>query len=301
MPQMKVRSKLVVVLWVLFFTQLTYAQNIMEALEAESVETSLPTIATFKGTHISIGHSVETRKKGALEISVMNRFWNRPIPDTERTQTFVADKLNSRIGADYSISDRLTVGAGYATGYRSVDAYGKLRLFYQRDNGVKFPVSITLYQKFVQRKKSLITDLDIPIPSKNKLASITQVLVARKISRNFSLQLSPSFIYRGEEGLRENVDKGRFALGIGGRYRVGSHVSIASEYYYVPQRLEFIDTYGAFSLGVNWEVSDLLLQFKLTNVRNLVEDKSIIKTQNNFNFRDGNLHFGFQATYFIQL
>lgn len=277
------------------------AQDILKELKAEKKDTSFATIATFKGAYISFGHSVETRNKGALEISWMNRFWNRPIPDSERVQTFVADKWNSRIGADYSISDRLTVGIGYATGYRSVDAYGKYRLFYQRDHENGFPLSITLLQKGVFRGLSSLEGLVENIPARNKLASITQLLLARKITRNFSLQVAPSFIFRGEEGLLEDEVSGRFAIGIGARYKVGNHVSVVSEYYAVPNRVEFIDTFGAFSLGANWEVSDLLLQFKLTNVRNFVEDKSIIKTENNFNFRDGNFHFGFQATYFIQL
>jgi len=282
--------------------QVMNAQDILKDLEALAVEDSLPTIATFKGTHISIGHSVETRKKGSLEISWSNRFWNKPIPDSERVQTFVADKWNSRIGLDYSISDRLTIGTGYVTGYRSIDVYGKYRLFYQREGSSSFPFSITLFQNGVYRNKSSLEGLLIDVVSnQNKFAVTSQLLIARKFSKNLSIQLAPSFIYRGEENELNGVESGRFALGIGGRYKLGNHVSIVSEYYYVPNPLEFVDTFGAFSLGANWEVSDLLLQFKLTNARNLVEDKFIIKTQNNFNFRDGNLHFGFGAVYFIQL
>jgi hypothetical protein len=294
-----IRSKLISIVLLFFLTQCLYAQDILKALESESVERSLPIIATFKGTHISIGHSVETRKKGALEISWMNRFWNRRIPQGQTTQTFAADKLNSRVGFDYSLSDRFTLGSGYVSGYRSVDAYGKYRIFYQENGKNAFPLSITALQKVVFRGKSSIGDMEVS--DSDKFATISQLLLARKISKNFSVQIAPSFIYRGEERARENVASGRFALGFGGRYKVGNHVSIVSEYYYVPNPVEFIDTFGAFSLGANWEISDLLLQFKLTNARNLAEDKTIIKTENNFNFRDGNLHFGFHATYFIQL
>lgn len=296
---MMIRSKLINIVLLFFLTQCLYAQDILKALESESVERSLPIIATFKGTHISIGHSVETRKKGALEISWMNRFWNRRIPQGQTTQTFAADKLNSRVGFDYSLSDRLTLGSGYVSGYRSVDAYGKYRIFYQENGKNAFPVSITALQKVVFRGKSSVGDMEVS--DSDKFATISQLLLARKISKNFSVQIAPSFIYRGEERARENAASGRFALGFGGRYKVGNHVSIVSEYYYVPNPVEFIDTFGAFSLGTNWEISDLLLQFKLTNARNLAEDKTIIKTENNFNFRDGNLHFGFHATYFIQL
>ncbi len=307
---MIIKNKFLYTLLFLSMVHMTHAQDILKDLEAASVEDSQPTIATFKGTHISIGHSVETRKKGVLEISSMNRFWNRPIPDSERVQTFAADKWNSRIGVDYGISDRLTVGAGYGTGYRSIDVYGKYRLFYQRDSGSKFPFSITLFQGGVYRNKSsfkrILSDVNDPtstieIRSENKFAATTQLLIARKFSRNFSFQIAPTYIYRAEDKLVDGANPNHFALGFGARYKVSNHVSIISEYYYVANPVDFVDTYGPFSLGANWEVSDLLLQFKLTNARNLVEDKFIIKTENNFNFRDGNLHFGFHATYFIQL
>lgn len=277
------------------------AQDVLKALEENAIEETHNSIATFKGTRISIGHSVETRKKGALEISLINRFWNRPLPAGETTQTFGADKVNSRIGLDYSVSDRFTLGTGYSSGYRSVDLYGKYRLFYQRDKGNTFPASITIFQNAVYRGKSSLKGILDEVPNKNKYALTTQVLIARKVTKNFSFQLAPSFVYRAEELLLEGTETSHFALGVGARYKVGNHVSLVSEYYYVPKPVTFVDTFGPFSIGANWEVSNLLLQFNLTNARNVVEDKAIIKTENNFNFRDGNLHFGFQATYFIQL
>lgn len=305
---MMIKNKFLCTILFLSMIQVIHAQDLLKALEAEAVEQSQPTIATFKGTHISIGHSVETRKKGVLEISSMNRFWNRPIPDSEPTQTFVADKWNSRVGLDYGVLDRFTVGAGYSTDNRSVDVFGKYRLFYQRDSGKTFPFSITLFQGGVYREKSSIrlplyegSSMEKEVSSKDKFAATTQVLIARKISRNFSLQIAPTYVYRAEDGVVANESAHHFALGFGARYKVSNHVSIVSEYYYVPNPVDFVDTYGPFSLGANWELSDVLLQFKLTNARDFVEDQFIIKTGNNFNFRDGNLHFGFHATYFIQL
>ncbi|MEP0265847.1 DUF5777 family beta-barrel protein [Dokdonia sp.] len=304
---MKIKNKFFFYILFLSMIQVIHAQDLLDVLEAEPIDQQQNTIATFKGTRISIGHSVETRKKGALEISTVNRFWNTP---EEESQSFAADKWNSRIGVDYAISDRFTIGTGYGTGYRSVDVFGKYRLFYQRDTGNKFPFSITLFQGGVYRGKSSLKgklyEEDDPttmveISAENKFATTTQLLISRKISRNFSLQIAPTYVYRAEDKLIEDNSPHHFSLGFGGRYKVSNHLSIVSEYYYVANPVDFIDTFGAFALGANWEVSDLLLQFKLTNARNVVEDKFIIKTENNFNFRNGNLHFGFQATYFIQL
>ena len=40
------------------------------------LDTTFYTIATFQATRIQLSHSVETRKKNVLEISVMTRYWN---------------------------------------------------------------------------------------------------------------------------------------------------------------------------------------------------------------------------------
>ena len=60
-----------------------------------------------------------------------------------------------------------------------------------------------------------------------------------------------------------------------------------------------IDTYNAFMVGVNWELSHLLLQFQVTNARSFPEDTFITQTRNNFNAKDGNFHFGFNATFVL--
>ncbi len=290
------KTKKRILLFVLLLgTAMSYAQDLLTKLDSIEQGQDLPTLATFKATRISIGHSVETRKKGVLQISSMNRFWN----DTVRSsQSFAADKWNARLGLEYGISDRITVGAAYGSGYQSIDAFFKYRWLRQQDTGKKFPFSLTVLQGAVYRNKAteiLLGDLAF----EDRLGFTTQLLIARKFSPNFSLQLSPTFVHKAEDGLLSGESASRLALGIGGRYKVGPHVSVVSEYYYVPDPITVVETYGAFALGVNWEVSDVMLQFKLTNARNFVEDKFITKTVNNFNFRDGNLHFGFHFTYVI--
>ena len=54
------------------------AQNLLDQLDQEFPDKPVYEIATFKTTRIGLGHSIETRKKGALEISLYNRYWNIP-------------------------------------------------------------------------------------------------------------------------------------------------------------------------------------------------------------------------------
>ncbi len=267
------------------------AQDLLDILDKELKDTIQTTSATFKMTRIAIGHSIETRKKGILEIVTTNRFWNTP---TERSQSFVADRLTSRIALEYGLSDRLSAGVGGTTWDGLFDAYLKYRMVQQkRENGS--PLSITLFQN-TSYNSNAFPGLENSFS--DRLSFTTQFLIGRKFSSDFSVQLAPTFIHRGTLSSGD-TPKNHFALGLGARYKLGHHLSLVSEYYYRLNPIETFDNYAPFAIGVNWELGDVMLQFNLTNAQRIVEDAFITQTKHNFNFKNPNLHFGFNATYVI--
>jgi hypothetical protein len=289
------------ILWffLMGIVMLGHAQDtsLFEKLKKESKDSAMFTIATFQATRIQLGHSIETRKKNVLEISAMTRYWNTA---SETSNAFVADRMSARFGLEYGLSDRLTFGGGFSTINAISDVFLKYRLLRQQDKG-KNTLSITLLQAVSHNGEasSFYNAFDTGSFGEN-LSFVTQVLIAKKFTRNFSLQISPTFIKRNTVPWPTVDDEHQFAVGFGARYKVGRHVAVAAEYYYVANPLESITTYSPFSLGVNWELSDLMLQFKMTNTPNFVEEAVIGRTRRNFNFKDGNFFFGFHATYFIQ-
>ena len=272
-------------------------KGLLDILEKEEMDT-LPqlTSATFKTTRITFGHSVETRKKGILEVFASSRFWNTP---ELRSQNFGVDKLNVRIALEYGIGDRLSAGIGGSTWDGLFDGYLKYRLVRQRNNGQGSPVSITLFQNASYFSEGLTTP-NIEDSFSSRLSYTTQLLIAKKFNSKLSLQIAPTFIHKGF-GYLSDDETNHFALGFGGRYKLSNHVSLVSEYYTVFNPADSIDTYGPFGLGVNWEIGDVMLQFMLTNAPNMVEDAFIAGTRNNFNFKNPNLNFGFNFTYVIHL
>lgn len=273
------------------------SQNLLDQLNKEFPNKTVYEIATFKTTRIGLGHSIETRKKGALEISLYNRYWN--IPNFEG-QRFLADVVSTRYGLDYSFTDNFTLGLGYTNHDKILDGFVKYKLLKQQENTKKGFVSVTLVQGFSQRKfTSTSGSIYQPInTSSDSYAFTSQVLVARKINTELSLQISPTFIHREANPLDEDPNN-QFAVGFGGRHKIGGHASIVSEYFYVANPIKSAQTYNAFMVGVNWELSHLLLQFQVTNARSFVEDTFITHTKNNFNAKDGNFHFGFNATFVL--
>ncbi|MDC8005881.1 DUF5777 family beta-barrel protein [Aureisphaera galaxeae] len=270
------------------------SQDLLEILDNEQKSEIGYVPATFKMTRIAFGHSTETRSKGVLEVFAANRFWNTPEP---RSQSFAADKLSTRIALEYGISDRLSMGIGGTTFDGLFDGYLKYSLFNQQGGDDPFPFNITLFQGGSYNSSG------IPNPAINddfndRLSFTSQILISRRVSSNFSVQVAPTYVHKSL-GLTTEDPNNFFAMGFGARYKLGLHVAVVSEYYATFNPIESFNTYGPFALGVNWELSDVQLQFMLTNAVNMVEDTFITQTRNNFNFKNPNLNFGFNATYVI--
>lgn len=277
------------------------AQNLLDKLNKEFSKEPVNEIATFKTTRIGLSHSIETRKKGALEISMYNRYWNRK---QGTTQSFLADEVNIRFGLDYAFSDNFTVGLGHSINDKITDGFVKYKFLRQKKNSKRKPFSMAFFQEVSYRDNNpnsgSYSFYNNNSSNSSSIYSFTsQLLIARKFNSKFSMQVSPTFITRNKD-FANDQSRSQFAMGFGARYKVGGHVSIVSEYYSVFNPLKLTKTYNPFMLGVNWEVSNLLLQFQMTNARNFAKDVFITQTTNNFNFHDGNFHFGFNATFVLQ-
>ena len=286
-----------IILIFLFMVGLTAnAQDLLQILDEEQPAQPKYAEATFKTTRISFGHSVETRKKGILEIFVANRFWDSP---EERSQSFFADRLSTRFGLEYALSDRLSAGLGGTTWDGLFDGFVKYRLIRQSMGKEGIPFSVTLFQNTSYYSKG-IANQAIADDLTDRLSFTSQALIASKVDRNLSLQLSPTYIHKGISYYGA-PDQDHFALGFGGRYKLGHHVSFVSEYYWLLNPADAPKTYGPFSIGVNWEIGDVMLQFMLTNAVSMVEEAFITGSRNNFNFRSPNLNFGFNFIYVLHL
>lgn len=290
---MKTKKILFTSLLLLGCIHFSTSQDLLDILENEQKDTTGYLPATFRMTRIAFGHSTEVRSKGVLEIFTSSRFWNLP---TDRSQSFAADRMSTRFALEYGLSDRLSLGIGGTTFDGLFDGYLKYKLLTQKKGIKTTPFNITLFQSTSYNSNS-ISNPTIYDDFSDRLSFTSQILISRKISSDFSFQITPTYIHKGLISGDDNQDF--FAIGFGARYKIGPHLSLVSEYYKTFNPMESFDTYGPFALGVNWEIGDVLLQFMLTNAVNMVEDAFIAQTRNNFNFKDPNLNFGFNATYVI--
>src|SRR4030095_11299090 len=112
---------------------------------------------------------------------------------------FGVDHAVMRIGADYGINDRLTIGLGRSTLDKQYDGFLKYRLLWQSNGKNKMPFSLTLLSSALLTTDTTVFKTDpsesLNITTADKLAYTFQILLARKFSNSFSLQLMPTMVH----------------------------------------------------------------------------------------------------------
>ncbi|MBC8109806.1 MAG: hypothetical protein H7Y04_01960 [Verrucomicrobia bacterium] len=279
-------KKITLLFFAVFSFSGIYAQDdLLGLLEKDSLKQKDYVAATFKATRIINGHSVETPASGVLQFMILHRFGAL---NSGIYELFGLDVANIRLGFDYGINSRLAVGIGRSGGDKTLDGYAKYKFLRQYD---RMPLSLTFALASTYNFRRY--DASASRTDLQRLTYTYQALIARKFSQRFSLQLSPTWIYRN---LTESTGEERnvLALGIGGRFKLTKRLALTSEYYYVlPDQID-PQYVNVLSVGVDIETGGHVFQLHLTNGRNMVEPLFI--AQNLGRWSKGEIYFGFNVS-----
>ena len=246
------------------------------------------THATFKGSRIINGHSVETRKKGELEFLISHRFGRL---NSGAYEFFGLDGANVRLGLEYGLTKHLNVGIGRNSFEKTFDGFLKYKLLRQSSGARTVPVSLVWFSS------TAIKTLKNTLPEINddfnyKLAYTHQLLLARKFSEKLSLQVMPTYVHKNlVEFDQENYF---YAIGIGGRAKLTQRLSINAEYYYQLEREDSQENYNSLAIGLDIETGGHVFQLHVTNSRAMNEKGFITETTGDF--FEGDIHFGFNIS-----
>lgn len=251
---------------------------------------------TFKATHIVNMQTVEAPAEGALNFVIQHRFGRL---NSGAYNFFGLDGATLRLGLDYGITDRLEVGIGRSSFLKTYDGYVKYKLLRQTDGSEKMPVTVSLLGTI-----NILTDSLYKSENgsnyQDRPTYSAQLLIARKISRNLSLQLTPTYLsynYQYSPTDKTNL----FALGIGGRLKISRRMSIDAEYDYLPSGQ--IDSFNisnagkvrnSFSLGWDIETGGHVFQLVFSNSQSMLETQYI--TQTTGRWSNGDIYFGFNIS-----
>lgn len=241
---------------------------------------------TFKGTHIINTQSVEIPGKGVLLFMIMHRFGKI---NEGAYEFFGLDNATMRMGFDYGLTDELTAGIGRSTFQKTYDGYLKGRLLRQ-SAGMPLSVSALAGIAYTSLKYS-----DKPyLNARYRTAYTLQLLAARKINRNLSLQFSPAWLHYNL--VPTAVDKNDvFVLGMGGRIKITKRSSINVEYNYLPDNyVNSFKVYNSFSAGFDIETGGHIFQVHVTNSQGMVEPLFLGRTTGSWS--KGDIYFGFNIS-----
>ncbi len=267
--------------------------SLMNATEEKKTEYAF---ATFKGTKILNSQSVEGVGRGVLQVVFQHRF--SPI-DKGFYDFFGLDGAGIRFGFDYGITKRLTIGIGRSGGggepnfQKAYDGYLKMKLLRQSTGLVNMPISISLFASTAVKSSNTFDDFD-KLPY--RLFYSTQLIIARKFSPSFSMQLMPTFIHRNLT--LNSTDKNNiFSLGAAARYKLTKRHGIVAEYYYTfPNQLDAQFQTSVAAIGWEIETGGHVYHLLFTNATGMIEHQFI--GYNRSPFEDGfkSIRFGFNLS-----
>jgi len=243
---------------------------------------------TFNGSTILNLQSVEQPAKNVLEFVVMHRLGKLNAGSYE---FFGLDgPATLRLGFNYGISSRVTIGVGRSSLDKTFDGSVKYKLLRQREKTI--PVSLNLFTSIVY---PTLKYADKPyLKNHHRKIYTTQLIAARKFNKNLSLEVTPTWMHFNL--VPKAIDNNDIlAVGMGGRMKLTKRMSINAEYAYVPSgQLKSTTIYNSFSTGIELETGGHVFQLIFTNSDGMVEPYYLAKTSGSWG--KGDIYFGFNIS-----
>lgn len=271
------------------FGQSNANDDLSSLLESDSVGKEY-TYGAFKTTRLINGHSIENTGRGILDFKISHRF--SPMSGGVH-EFFGLDGATIRLGLDYGINDAITIGVGRSSLFKEYDGYVKAKILRQTEKD-EMPLSLSYVGGMSVSSLSSEQLLGRPLvspekyPFSNRLFFFNQLLIARKFSSIFTLQLMPTHVhYNFVNTIAEPNDI--LALGAGGRIKLNKRVTLNLEYYH--QFTQLSNTTNSLSVGFDIETGGHVFQLHFTNSSGMTERTFVGQTTDKWG--DGGFRFGF--------
>ena len=244
---------------------------------------------TFKATHVVNLQTVEAPAPGDLNFIIQHRFGQL---NSGAYNLFGLDNATLRLGLEYGISSRLSVGAGRSSVDKTFDGFVKYKILQQADGTGSMPVTLSALGN--------ISYYSMNYPDKSYLngtyrtAYVGQFLIARKFNRLFSAEIVPAWLHYNL--VPAGTDKNdQFAVSGGARMKITRRMSLNAEYnYLLPDQSVSRKVYNSFSLGWDIETGGHIFQLVFTNSQGIIPSQFIGQTTDSWG--NGGIYFGFNIS-----
>lgn len=276
------------------------AQDSEPAKKDEPVKKVKYTKATFNSTRIINMQSIEIVSPKTMQFMISHHFsylWQKDGGASNLSSLF---GLNSGLAytylsLDYSPNSWLNVGAA-GGGRSNFEGWAKFKILRQQTGAREIPVSIgyMALANWDAAKKNY------EISTWNRFAFMHQLIIARKFSDKFSLQVMPTLIHFNLVPYGANNSNNVLSMGLGGKLKVASNKNLTFEYSRQMNMYEnLIDKNGnivnyvpnLYSLGMEFNTGGHLFQLFLSTTTNSSNIDQLAR--NTSNLKDAQFALGF--------
>lgn len=263
--------------------------------ETPAEKSSKPVRFTFGTSMLIDNQTVATPYKGGLELEIRHRF---SVIKDYHNLFGIYGAANTRIGLNYGITDRLMVSAGTTKDYQLQDINVKYLILQQTEDN-SMPVSLSYFGNIVADLRS--EDAFGPSDSYkaiHRLSYFNQVIVARKLTEKYSVQVAPTAIYfNSVPALSDSTGYKNFNLSFSAGARAnffGNH-SLIVEYDQLLTKQDIPEQPKA-NLAIGWEIGTATHTFQVfvTNYSGIINQYNLLYNTNDLT--KGKYLFGFNIT-----
>ncbi len=269
-------------LFAVLFIILLVTSTVYGQMERKQVQTDGPVQDVFWAPTLITQASTAHLPAGNLNSTIMHSFGvatQRPL------QTFfgIDNVRNVRLGVDYGITDRWSMGIGRSSLTNIVDLRTKLAILRQNQSDTQ-PVSIS-----VKGDLGIVTQ-ENERPIKDDVSTLVSAIFSRKFNDHLSLQVTP--MYGHISSVSVGDPHSFFAVGLGAHIPLSRRFALSAEYYpVISKRAD--NTKNTFSLGLNIETGGHVFQLFFTSTEWHLEQ--YVLATNREQFWAGDFRFGFNV------
>lgn len=247
----------------------------------------------FKSSRVINGQSMEFIAPGTMDFRILHRFGQL---DQGYKNFFGLDQASMRMGFDFGLYRNLMIGVGRSTYKKELDGYFKYAPIMQATNGGA-PLTVAVVGG-ITMNTSPWADPTIQNYFTSRLAYYYQVILGRKFSEGFSLQLSPTMVHTNLVQLSSQPND-VFALGVGGRLKLTSRMAITWDYYHLFNGREKGVNYDPLGIGIDIETGGHVFQLHFSNSTGMNERAFITETTSTWSKAE--IRFGFNLSRIFQI
>jgi len=245
----------------------------LSSVFAQDDESKEPVRDIWAGGQLIDNQTTSTTMKGGLDFVIHHRMGEMNTID-DLFGLFAPS--NIRLGLNYGITDRLSVGIGSEKNSKMQEITWKYAILKQNNSG-SIPVDVTYFGNFVIDARNLEV-FQSNFKLLDRYSYFNQIIIGRKVTDRLSLEVAPSFTHFNK--VDSTVQNDAFGISAGGRLKVVKEFTLIFEYNqgFFTKTLKYYQDMPKPDISFGMEVGTPTHAFQLfaTTTNNIINQRNYV-------------------------